>query len=189
MDWENERSTIERIREGDHEAFGELVKPLIAQAYRTSLAIVGAAHLAEEAVQNALLESYSYLRSGKEIRHFRGWFGRLIANRSIDIVRKERNYKMSLDIDGIEIDDGASSPLEDLLRKEQSGRLFDSVMKLELPYRTVLVLFYFQELSIAEIAAVLNVREGTVKSRLHHARLKLGRMSSLTQWFGKAVRA
>lgn len=176
MDMETERRLMDDIRQGDQESFRTLVNPLIAQAYRTSLAILRSTHLAEEAVQNALVESYSAIVKGKEIRRFRGWFSRVIASRSLDIARKEQPNKYSVDIDGLEICDEAASPLDDVLKKEQCERLIESIMALELQQRAVIVLYYFEELRIEEIALLLNIREGTVKSRLYHARSKLSRI-------------
>ncbi|RAV12966.1 RNA polymerase sigma factor [Paenibacillus contaminans] len=175
MDLELERRLIEDIRGGSQESFRTLVNPLIAKAYRSALAILGSSPLAEEAVQNALIESYSMIMSGKEIRHFQGWFSRVIAHRALDTARKEKNYKYSLDIQQLDIRDHADSPLESMLKKEQSERLIESVMALELEQRAVVVMYYFQELKIEEIAELLGLKEGTVKSRLYYARLKLSR--------------
>lgn len=173
MDLETERRLIRDIRTGNKDAFRTLVDPLISKYYRSALAILGSAQLAEEAVQNALIDSYSAIISGKEILNFQGWFNRVIANRSLDIARKEQTHKHNLHIDELEIQDSSSSPLEDVLKKEQSQRLIQAVMELDVQYRVVVGLYYFQELKIEEIAALLDVKEGTVKSRLYHARLKL----------------
>ena len=62
---------------------------------------------------------------------------------------------------------------KEYILKEDEQLLMDIVKTLKLKYQTVIVLHYFQELSISEIALTLNIREGTVKSRLHNARKKL----------------
>ncbi|MCY9666500.1 sigma-70 family RNA polymerase sigma factor [Paenibacillus alginolyticus] len=187
MDLETEGELMDEIRRGDKEAFRNLVNPLIAKAYRSALAILSSKQLAEEAVQNSLIESYSMIMSGKEIHNFRGWFNRVISNRSLDIVRKEQNYKYTVDINELEIEDNSNSPLGDILRKEQSQRLIESVMALELPQRVVVGLYYFQELKIDEIATLLDIKEGTVKSRLYHARLKLSNMLELSHLQTKGI--
>ncbi|MBP1155658.1 MULTISPECIES: RNA polymerase sigma factor [unclassified Paenibacillus] len=187
MDRNNEQHLLEAIRSGDKEAFGTLVEPLIARAYRTSVAILKSPHLAEEAMQNALIESYTTITKGKEIRHFRGWFSRVIANRAMDLVRQENRHQNGLDIDGMELQDHSATPIEEIVKKEESNQLLEAVMSLELQQRVVVVLYYFQELKIEEIASVLNVREGTVKSRLYHSRLKLSQMVSIPQLNAKVV--
>jgi len=173
MEVENEQRLMDEIRRGNKDAFRTLVNPLIPKAYRTAYMMLQSKSLAEEAVQNALIELYSTIMSGKEITRLHGWFSWLLAHRAIDIARKEQGYKMTVDIDEMEIQDTATTPLENLLRKEQSEKLFESIIALELHQRIVVGLYYFQELKIEEIASLLDIKEGTVKSRLYHARLKL----------------
>ncbi|MCM3039594.1 RNA polymerase sigma factor [Paenibacillus motobuensis] len=173
MEVENEQWLMDEIRQGNKDAFRTLVDPLIPKAYRTAYLMLQSKPLAEEAVQNALIELYSSIVCGKEINRLNGWFSRLLAHRAVDIARKEQGYKITVDIDDMEIQDAASTPLENLLRKEQSERLFESIITLELNQRIVVGLYYFQELKIEEIATLLDIKEGTVKSRLYHARQKL----------------
>ncbi|GAB2690841.1 RNA polymerase sigma factor [Paenibacillus thermoaerophilus] len=186
MESENELRIMEDIRRGRKEAFAELVDPLIARAYHTALAILRSPHLAEEAVQNALIEAYQTIRSGKEIRRFRGWFSRVIANRALDLARQESRF-IGLDIDSVVVGDNAASPVDLLLRKEQSGEILQAVMSLDIQQRTVVVLYYFQEMKIEEIAQTLNVSEGTVKTRLYRARIHLGKMMSFPELKSKVV--
>lgn len=174
MDLEAERRLIEEIRQGKQESFRTLVDPLIAKSYRTAYMILRSAALAEEAVQNALIESHSAIQNGKSFTNFQAWFGRVVAHRSLDIARKEHNYRLNMDIEGMEIEDRSVSPLDELVRKEQSERLLQSIMALVLPQRIVVGLYYFQDMKIEEIASLLDIKEGTVKSRLYHARIKLG---------------
>ncbi|RKN85169.1 RNA polymerase sigma factor [Paenibacillus ginsengarvi] len=176
MDLQAERKLWEEVRGGNKEAFRSLANSLIPKAYRTAYMMLRSKHLAEEAVQNALIELYAAIMSGRDIVRPSGWFSRLIALRSIDIARKEQSYKMNIDIDEMDIQDGSASPLDDLLRKEQSAFLLESIMDLEVNQRIVVGLYYFQEMQIDEIAELLGIKEGTVKSRLYHARLKLGGM-------------
>lgn len=168
-----ERRLMDDIRRGDKEAFRTLADPLIPKAYRTAYMMLQSKPLAEEAVQNALIELYTSIMKGKEIASLHSWFNRLLAHRAIDIARKEQGFKHAVDIDSMDIQDAATAPLESLLRKEQSEWLLESVMALEQHQRIVLALFYFHELKIEEIAALLAIKEGTVKSRMHHARIKL----------------
>ncbi|MED4600614.1 RNA polymerase sigma factor [Paenibacillus validus] len=176
MDLESERKLLDEIRQGNKEAFRTLVNPLIPGSFRSALAILKSRHLAEEAVQNSLVDMYSSIMQGKDIQHVGRWFSRVIVNRSIDITRKEHNHKNNQDIAELDIQDMSVSPLEDIVKKEQSQRLVKSVMSLDLQHRVVVGLYYFQEFKIEEIAALLQIKEGTVKSRLYHARLKLSQM-------------
>ena len=186
MEFENEHRLLEEIRNGNKEAFANLVEPYIAKAYHTALAILRSPHLAEEAVQNALIETYQSIREGKEIRRFCGWFGRVAANRALDLARKE--YRSNgLDIESVIVHDTSPSPVETLLRKEESSEIFEAVMSLDIQLRTVIVLYYFQEMKIEEIANVLHTNEGTVKTRLHRARTRLSKIVSFPDLDAKVV--
>lgn len=71
--------------------------------------------------------------------------------------------------------DDAPTPEERALRAERSERLLRCVMSLSAPFREVIMLHYYEDLSVAEAAEALNVAEGTVRSRLHRARARLKR--------------
>ncbi len=187
MEVQDEQRLLEEIRNGKKEAFAELVEPFIAKAYQTALAILRSPHLAEEAVQNALIEAYQSITAGKELRRFSGWFSRVIANRALDLVRKESRYN-GLDIDSVIVHDTSASPIDKLLRKEQSSEILKAVMSLDTQQRIVIVLYYFQGLKIEEIANVLHINEGTVKTRLHRARMNLGKIVSFAELKAKVVR-
>ncbi|WP_458476251.1 RNA polymerase sigma factor [Paenibacillus sp. TH7-28] len=171
---QEEQEWMERCRNGDREAFYKLVEPLLDRVYSASAAILRSTHLAEDAVQNAMIEAYRAIMNGKEIRSFAGWFKHLCAMRAIDLARKRsRLNKMTEDLEHLEPVDQGAQPIEALLKKEERHRLLSQVMSLDIQHRSVVLLFYYQEMSIEEISAVLGVKEGTVKSRLHRARHKL----------------
>jgi RNA polymerase sigma-70 factor (ECF subfamily) len=89
-----------RIRNGDEEAFAQLVNPLIEKGYRTSFSILKSKEQAEEVVQNALIEAYRNIMNGRDIKYFNTWFYKLVSNRSIDAWRKnDRMKESSLDTD------------------------------------------------------------------------------------------
>lgn len=69
--------------------------------------------------------------------------------------------------------DGKAEPLEQILKAEMSSELWKAVNRLGMKHRTVVLLYYYNDLSTKEIAAMTGTLEGTVKSRLHKARLLL----------------
>ncbi|MGQ3479864.1 RNA polymerase sigma factor [Paenibacillus sp. TY11] len=165
---------MERCRNGDREAFYRLMEPMLHRAYSTSAAILGSTDLAEDAVQNAMIEAYQAIINGKEIRNFASWFKQLTAMRFLDLARKQsRMRRFSGDLNEIDPVDEKAQPVDALLKKEQDSCLLRQVMSLDMRYRTVIVLYYYQEMSVEEISRILGVKKGTVKSRLHHARAKL----------------
>ncbi len=177
---------MRHCRQGNKDAFFELVQPLLQRAYSTSAAILRSAHAAEEAVQNSLVEAYSAILREKEIRNFTSWFNHLVACRALDLARQRSKYGSRIeDMDQDSILDEGDSPFETVFKKEQGSELLKSVMALDIHHRMVIILYYYQELSIDEIAQVLDIKKGTVKSRLHAARLKLSQI--VPQHFRKQV--
>jgi RNA polymerase sigma-70 factor (ECF subfamily) len=170
----DEQHWMQQCRNGDRDAFYELVKPHLSRVYSTSVAILYSTHLAEDAVQNGMIEAYQAIMNGKEIRSFGSWFRQLVAMRAMDLARaRAKQVKRTGDLEGEEPADGQELPMESLLRKEENTRLLSQVMSLDIRHRAVIVLYYYQEMSIEEISEVLGVKAGTVKSRLHTARTKL----------------
>lgn len=188
MEQDNEGLILEAVRGGDKEAFRELVNPIIPRAYRIALTILRSSHLAEEAVQNALIELYRTIMAGKEIRNILGWFSRLITNRSIDLLRQEQNHNAGVDIAEIVMEDQSDSPVEALIKKENTMQLLEAVMSLDEQQRVIVVLYYFQGLKIEEIASFLNIKEATVKTRLFRARQKLSCIISDRRLNAKVVK-
>lgn len=172
---EQEQLWLQQCRDGDQDAFYQLVKPYLDRVYSTARAILNSPHYAEDAVQNAMLEAYRAIMSGKEIRSFRSWFNRLVAMRALDLARaRSRQFRQTEALgDREDPANEREQPMEAVLKKEEQSRLLAQVMSLDMRHRSVIVLYYYQEMSVEEIAEVLGVKAGTVKSRLHNARLKL----------------
>lgn len=165
------------FQKGNKEAFYQLVEPHLKKAYRTAFTILHSHFEAEDAVQNSLLEVYQNLTVQKEIYQFGGWFHRLVVHRSLDLCRrklKESERKTTREVLPL-LSSHDPSPVDRLIDSEQYDELLDYILKLTIHQRTVIVLYYFQEYSIEEIAELLGIKEGTVKSRLYHARIQLGR--------------
>ncbi|WP_179223679.1 RNA polymerase sigma factor [Paenibacillus tyrfis] len=157
MDRTDELSLMKKVRTGDTKAFRELVRPYEQRDFSTALAILGSQPLAEEAVQRVFVETYRTLKQ-KDICPFRDWLDDRIACSVLDAAGKRLRQETLTDADS------ALPGHSGLLR---------SVMTLELPYRIVMALAYCQQLTIPQIASLLNVEESEVRSRLYRARMKL----------------
>lgn len=146
---------------------------LIAQAYRRTGQPDGAA----EAVQDAWVAIVRGLRSLDDPARFRSWAYRIVDRKAVDWVRKrrkdrERSAGLSPDgsVFGPESDSGPQDQQKD---KEPVDRLRQAFRRLPDETRSILSMFYVNGLSVHEIAEALTLPEGTVKSRLFHARRKL----------------
>ena len=122
---------------------------------------------ADDAVQDTFLRYYSSDTDFRDEEHLKAWILRVAINRAKDIRSSfwRRNRVAWEDY------------MEELeFTQPQDSLLFEAVMKLPGKYRTVVHLFYYEEYSIQEIAALLKVREGTVKSQLSRGRSLLKAM-------------
>lgn len=165
----DEKILIKNAKQGDNNAFNSLLKPYVKQAQQTAYLLLHDYALAQDAVQEALIQThYSLKRFEPNKASFKTWFNRIVVNCSLKQKRKQR-FTFQLQ-DDYENND---NPEKEYILKEEEQFLIDIVKTLKVKYQTVIVLHYFQELSISEIALTLNIREGTVKSRLYNAREKL----------------
>ncbi|MGB2873098.1 RNA polymerase sigma factor [Psychrobacillus psychrotolerans] len=178
-----QKTLISRIQKGEDEAFAELVTPLIEKGYRTSFGILKSKEHAEEVVQNALVEAYRNIMSGKEITYFNTWFYKLVSHRSIDAWRKNERLKESpLEVDVVT---DKYSVMECLLKEETENEIKKGISSLDnSDYKIVLILYYYQEQAIQEIAEMLGLKSSTVKSHLRRARNALKKRLIENQFIG-----
>ncbi|MBN6187094.1 RNA polymerase sigma factor [Aneurinibacillus sp. BA2021] len=169
---------MKQCRQGDKAAFSTLVRPYLQRAYSTAFTILGTQHAAEDAVQNALLEAYRSIMEEKDIHQFSAWFVHLVTCRALDLARQKSKQRTTEEADLLELRDEKASPADRLLQKESRSEMLQAIMRLNINQRAVIVMHYYQEMKIGEIAALLNIKEGTVKSRLHQARLTLSKLVS-----------
>jgi RNA polymerase sigma-70 factor (ECF subfamily) len=125
-----------------------------------------------DAVQTALTAVWQHRRRLQRGRDPRGWFYRVLRNKCIDTVRSRR-VRNSATLEADPPDRVDADPVGDADRREQLAHLRQSLAELPDEMREILLLRDFHDLPYAEIAQVLDVRPGTVMSRLHRARSAL----------------
>lgn len=165
-----DRQLIERAREGDLDAYEELVARYQAIAYRTAALLAGGAD-ADDAVQEAFVKAYRALGRFRIDAPFRPWLLRIVANEARNGARSSRRRAglASRLVTGRPSGDAAPSPEEAALAGERRAQLAGAVARLPERLRLVVTCRYLLDLSEAETAAVLHWPAGTVKSRLSRA--------------------
>jgi len=172
-----------RIRNGEDEAFAQLVNPLIEKGYRTSFSILKSKEQAEEVVQNSMIEAYRNIMSGKEIVYFNTWFYKLVSHRSIDTWRK--NVRLNESPIDVELVTDKHGVLESVLKDETENEIKDGISSLDnRDYRNILILYYYQEQAIQEISDLLGLKNSTVKSHLRRARNALKKRLTENRFIG-----
>ncbi len=167
-----------RARSGDREAREELARAFGRPAYLLALQLLGNPEDARDAAQEGLMRFFSRLDRLDPGRPVRPWLLAIVRNAARDLARRRRvRQASSLDAAGeafgVELIDDAPGP-ETLSRREELRRkVWRALGELRETEREILVLRDYQDLSYAEIAAVLGVPLGTVMSRLHRARRAL----------------
>ena len=169
----NELLLISRARGGDREAFGALVEQYRDNVYRLAYRMCGNAYDADEAAQEAFVAAWRALPNFRGDAKFSTWLYRLTSNAAIDVMRREKRHQTVGDGEMMELADDADSPQETVERTEQQEAVQKALSTLSEEYREVLLLRYMEELDYAEIAEVLQLPSGTVKSRINRAKAAL----------------
>jgi RNA polymerase sigma-70 factor (ECF subfamily) len=162
---------VRQSLDGDGDAFGALVDRYGEPARRVARAVLGPGDDADDAVQDGMIAAWRALDRFDSARSFRPWLMRIVANASLDLLRR-RKVRRAVPVPetvvsgGIPADRLADSALV-------RDRLKDALLELPERQRVAVVLFDAEGYSHAEIAGILGVPEGTVRSYVFHARRAL----------------
>jgi RNA polymerase sigma-70 factor (ECF subfamily) len=180
---------LARFRKGQTEAFGALVGRYERELYGYLRRYLGDADLAEDVFQNTFLQLVVKIGQYEPGRPVRPWLYTIATNQAIDALRRHgRHQALSLDRHREESANGEAHSLMESLPSDAPGpsdhaeglelneRVRASVDQLPEFLRQVLILAYYQGLKYREIADILGIPVGTVKSRLHAALVKLHEM-------------
>lgn len=182
----SDEELLAAFKEGQTEAFGQFVRRYERELYGYLRRYLGDDALAEDVFQNTFLQVYQKLDQYESGRPVRPWLYTIATHQAIDALRRAgRRPAVSLDQTRETDVNGAAHSLLDLLEappddpteqmetEERRERVRAVVAELPEHLRGALLLAYFQGLKYREIAAILNIPVGTVKSRLHAALFKL----------------
>ncbi|WP_207746546.1 sigma-70 family RNA polymerase sigma factor [Clostridium sp. 1001271B_151109_B4] len=155
---------VKRAKDGDKEAFCALIRINKIAVYRVSKSILNNEEDVEDAVSEAILKAYKNIHALKDEAFFKTWLIRIVINESNNIYKK-RSREIAVDKEhfkNIRVED----TYKDLT-------LYNAINLLDDDLRTTTILFYFEDMKYKDIAKILNVKEGTIKSRLSRAKEKL----------------
>jgi len=186
-------SLVARSREGDMQAFGELVAKYSDRVYNLTFRMCGRRADAEELTQETFLKALERISQFRGNSHFYTWLFRIAANLTISHRRRRSRVKFHSMNDS---EDGSDAKVDlftmDIAKRrtprpdsaamsdEISSKISAALDELDDEFRIAVLLRDVEGLDYADIAKVLNVPVGTVKSRLHRARLLLrGKLASL----------
>jgi RNA polymerase sigma-70 factor (ECF subfamily) len=169
---------IDRTLAGDPSAFGLLVHRYQDRLFNTLVQVTGSREEAEDVAQDTFVHAYTKLKQFQQRSSFYTWVYRIAMNLSVSRRRRKRpseSIEFGREHAGIEPLDGLDSPVQQLERQERIALIRLALDSLNEEARTILVLRELDGCCYDSIAEVLDVPVGTVRSRLHRARLQLKR--------------
>jgi RNA polymerase sigma-70 factor (ECF subfamily) len=182
----SDEDLLGRFCRGQTEAFGELVHRYERELYGYLRRYLGDSSLAEDVFQNTFLQLYLKSSQYEVGRPVRPWLYTIATHQAIDALRRNARHQiLSLEQKRVDSSDGelrnlldalesrGPAPLDNLTAQERKERVRASVDRLPDFLREVVILAYYQGLKYREIAEILAIPVGTVKSRLHAALVKL----------------
>ncbi len=175
---ENEAELATRARGGDRVAFGQLVERFAPQARRVARAVLQDPHDADDAAQDAFLAALVKLDQYDPRRPFGPWLMRIVANAATD--RRRRRTVRQVEPLAPELTGGGPRPDREAEQSALGDRLRAALAELPERRRIAVVLFDVEGYSHAEIAQILGIPEGTVRSEVFHARRRLREL--LADW-------
>lgn len=167
MEFENSAITNSNISKTiNKDTFIELIQENKISLYRLSKSILKNEADVEDAISETILKAYTNIHKLKAPESFKAWLMKILVNECYSIIKKNKRIQLEEDFttyEGVnEVNDG--------------DNLMPYINKLEDTFKAVVILFYYEDLSIKSIGKILKVPEGTVKSRLKRAKLKLKNM-------------
>lgn len=173
----NSEALVISAQQGNKEAFTKLIKNMESSLYKVSKAILLSHSECLDAVQETILIAYTTIHQLREPKFFKTWITRILIN-ECNKIRKNQTKIVMLD--------GLSEPSIN----EQRDSIIDlqtAINGLDSELRTVITLYYYEDLSIKEIGSILDIAGGTVKSRLNRARTKLFNLLNANQTEGRML--
>lgn len=165
-----EEALVRQLKEGDKTSFDLLYEKYRNMALHTAYLITGDLPGSEDIVQDTFVKVWLHCRELKNDGGFKAWMMQILVRTAYKSGKKKSRELPDEDI-LVKADKGQEfSSMEQVIAREEAEAIAEAVRALPVRQRAVVVLYYYQEYSVSEIAAILGVLEGTVKSRLHTAR-------------------
>ena len=172
------------IKTVNHEVLiDELMRTYGQEIQQLVYAYVHNETIAEDLTQEIFVKCYKSLSSFKGKSSIKTWLWRIAINHSKDYLKSWyiRSVKVADDFSYI-VNESSGSIENAIIQQDEDAQLAYAVMQLPIKYREVIYLFYYEECSIKEIAAVLEVNQNTIKSRMRKGKSVLKEILEGSQW-------
>lgn len=166
----DENELILNAQKGDIYAFEQLIKSYQQKIYNFALYKTKDIHIAEDVAQEVILRIFKKIRQYKFKGSFEGWMYRLTYNIITDVLKKFKHFLSLDDFETTLSSEEHISTEKNIQNEFYQEKLKFLINKIPHKFQFVLILFHIEEKSYQEIAEILQISEGTVKSRLFRAR-------------------
>ncbi|QJA08771.1 sigma-70 family RNA polymerase sigma factor [Romboutsia sp. CE17] len=162
---------VRKSKKGNNLAFSTLIKSYEKDLYKVAIAMTKNDDDALDCIQEAILQAYISIKDLRQDEYFKTWLIKILINKCNALLKKNKKI-LNLDVSIAEND-----------KVEQSDRLElkDSINNLDSNLKIIVILYYYEDMSIKDISESLNIPQGTIKSRLSRARSKLKEMLSIDE--------
>jgi len=175
---------VSLTQSGNKKAFAELIQRWQTPIYTFCFRKLSHQEQAEELTQEIFMAAYRGLPSFRNDSKFSTWLFQIATNRCKNLhgYRDRRKFKKHEPLEGTdperrrEIPDSGLNAEEQLHQKDRAQMLHEAIQQLDDKYKEVLILFDIQNVPQAEISKILSIPSGTIKSRIHRARMELSRI-------------
>lgn len=175
----SDQELMHLVQEGDEKAFETLMFRHEDQVFRLAMRILGRREEARDTVQEVFIKLWENPHSWKPKALFTTWLYRVVMNHSLWRMRKLKLKtlfslsEMEMEVSEFGLTDEADSPEEQLVKKEEAGRLEAELKKLPVRQRTALHLRYREELSVQEVAETIGVSVRSAESLIYRGKISL----------------
>ena len=166
---------ITKVLEGDRNAFSYLVDKYKTMVYSLALRLIKDKEEAEEISQDAFIKAYQSLASFKGKAKFSSWLYRIVYNTSISLLRQQSASRVSLDETNISetLYQESKENYDTLSAKERKKYLEKALESLESDEKMFVILYYYEERDLDEIASIAGLTKTNTKVKLFRARKKM----------------
>ena len=166
---------IARVKNNDKQAFKVLFDTYRPNVYKTAFLILKDYHYADDVVQETFIQVFLKIHKLENMVAFEKWLYKIAVNLCLCIIRKNGKSKTTafdeeMDKDIVRNNEGMFLPDDIAIQKETQDKIMECIYSLQVKHRTVLILFYFNNFSVKQIADIMGCSEGTVKSRLFYGK-------------------
>ena len=157
---------VERARNGDHEAFAKLVSASAGRLHGAAKLILRDPDRAQDAVQEAFVLAWRHIRALRDPEAWDAWLYRLTVRACYRLARTNRRRDLA-EVHLVTDEDGFPAQIDFSMHVAERDRLGRELGRLPVDQRTVMVLHFYLDLPLTDVADILDIPAGTAKSRLH----------------------